>query len=277
MHVERMPELPEVETTLRALRPRLLGQVLVGAEVRQPKLRWPVTKSLAKQSHNQMIQAVSRRGKYLMVQCDSGGLLIHLGMSGHLRWHQQSLVVWGKHDHVILALADGSCVCFHDPRRFGAMLWQQGLVQEHRLLAHLGIEPLGSKFTGAWLYEYTRGVKRPIKQVLMDQKVVVGVGNIYAQEALFAAGILPSKSGCDVALESCDVLVKAVRRVLRAAIKAGGSSLQDYYAPDGGKGYFQMAHQVYGRYGACCVRCEAPLLRQSLAGRTTIYCGQCQS
>jgi formamidopyrimidine-DNA glycosylase len=271
-----LPELPEVETTVAALQPCLQGLSFVSAIVRQPRLRCMVPDHLADLVSGRRIVSLVRRAKYVLVSCDQGGLLIHLGMSGHLRYYAKPPPEWRKHDHIIFKLSSGGVLCFYDPRRFGLVDWTNACVTQHRLLNHLGMEPLASSLTAKWLYGATRSVKRAIKVWLMDQRCVVGVGNIYAQEALFCAGILPHKLARCLTLQECLALKEALQGVLRAAIEAGGSSLQDFYRPGGAKGYFQMSHQVYGRQDLACYRCGQFLSRVILGGRATVYCLGCQ-
>ncbi|BCX82298.1 formamidopyrimidine-DNA glycosylase [Methylomarinovum caldicuralii] len=269
-----MPELPEVETTRRGLEPHLRGRRIVSVRVRQPRLRWPVADGLAGQVCGQTIRALQRRGKYLLLQLETGHLIVHLGMSGSLRLTDTA--TFGKHDHVIFTLDDGRSLVLRDPRRFGAVLWWPGPVEDHPLLRDLGPEPLSPDFDGAWLYRRSRGSRRAVKQFLMDQHVVAGIGNIYANEALFAAGIDPRRPAGRIGRRRYDCLAAAVKAVLERAIVQGGTTLRDFVNDKGQPGYFQLALQVYGREGQPCPRCHTPIERITLGQRATYLCPRCQ-
>jgi formamidopyrimidine-DNA glycosylase len=269
-----MPELPEVEVTRRGLAPHLVGQVIAAVQVREPRLRWPIPR-VVRTLAGRTVRSLRRRGKYLLVDCGDGHLILHLGMSGSLR-----LVAPGtpasKHDHFDLLFGD-KCLRLRDPRRFGAVLWTERAVDEHPLIAHLGVEPLSRALTGEHLHRLSRGLRIPVKQFLMDAKRVVGVGNIYASESLFRARIDPRKPAKRLTLQQCEDLVSAIKLTLRAAIKAGGSSLRDFVGADGGEGYFQNRTLVYDRAGMPCRRCRTPIRRVVQGARATYYCPRCQS
>ncbi|RRJ82673.1 bifunctional DNA-formamidopyrimidine glycosylase/DNA-(apurinic or apyrimidinic site) lyase [Aestuariirhabdus litorea] len=270
-----MPELPEVETTRRGIAPYLEGAEVEAFEVREPRLRWPVEAAIAGRIQGQRVERVERRGKYLLVQFAEGTLLIHLGMSGSLRVLMRDTPP-GKHDHVDICLKDGHRIRFCDPRRFGAMVWTESPASQHRLLASLGPEPLGSEFDGDYLYRRSRGRRSPIKSWLMDSHVVVGVGNIYANEALFQAGIDPRRAAGRVSRQRMRLLATAVREVLASAIEQGGTTLRDFVGGDGKPGYFSQQLHVYGRGGQPCTRCGEALVGVQLAQRSTVYCRYCQ-
>lgn len=269
-----MPELPEVETTRRGIEPHVVGRTVSTLDVRQPRLRWPVPAELSALLPGKTVEAVKRRGKYLLLQFDCGYLLVHLGMSGSLRVVERSKTP-GKHDHVDLCLSDGKALRLTDPRRFGAVLWQDAN-EVHELLAHLGPEPLSDEFDDQYLLAKAKGRKTAIKTFLMDSKVVVGVGNIYANEALFAAGIHPKRAAGQISAARMNRLVYEVKRVLAAAIEQGGTTLKDFVGGDGKPGYFKQQLNVYGRAGEPCVSCKKPLKEIRLGQRATVYCSHCQ-
>jgi len=278
-----MPELPEVEVTRRALAPEVEGGVVRGLVLRERRLRWPVPRGLAKQITGRKVLRLDRRGKYLLWRFEHGTLISHLGMSGSWRVHPGAAPLPGRHDHVDLLVeqAHGLRVLrLTDPRRFGALLWQRGGEQALRrsaLLARLGIEPFDSRFDGAFLHERTRGRRGPIKQVLLAGDVVVGVGNIYASESLFEAGIDPRTPAGRLSQRRCERLAHAIRLVLLSAIDAGGSTLRDFVGADGRRGYFMVDAQVYERNGLICRRCGVgPVRRIIQSGRATYFCPQCQ-
>ncbi len=270
-----MPELPEVETTRRGIEPALRGRHFIGAKVRQPALRWPVPDNLARLIEQQPILAVKRRAKYLLLELPAGHVLIHLGMSGRLRVAPAGTPL-RKHDHVDLLLDDGQLLRLQDPRRFGAVLWQAHPLEAHPLLAQLGPEPLGADFDGDWLYRRSRGMKSPVKNFIMDQKVVVGVGNIYASETLFLAGIHPQRPAGRISLARYQKLVRCIREVLQDALASGGTTLRDYVSPDGSPGYFSLSLRAYGRADQPCPRCGAPIRRRLIGQRASYYCADCQ-
>lgn len=268
-----MPELPEVEVTRRGLAPQLAGRVISGVAVREPRLRWPVPRDVLALA-GRTVRAIERRGKYLLVDCGDGHLILHLGMSGSLRVLPPGTPA-GKHDHFDLLLGD-RILRLRDPRRFGAVLWTSGKLSAHPLLAHLGVEPLSRALDSRRLHALTRAHRTSIKQFLMDGRRIVGVGNIYANESLFRAGIHPRTPANRISLEKSKRLAVAIKRTLRAAIRAGGSTLRDFVGADGAAGYFQQRYWVYDRAGQKCRRCGS-LIRKLLQGqRSTYYCPTCQ-
>ena len=269
-----MPELPEVETVLRGLYPHLHGCRLLGAELRESRLRWPVPAELDRLVAGRTVRGLSRRGKYLLLQLDRGGLLIHLGMSGSLRLLDRPAAP-GRHDHLDLILADGRRLRLRDPRRFGAVLHAED-PSRHPLLAGLGIEPLEDGFDGASLHRLTRGRRVAVKQFLMDARQIVGIGNIYANEALYRAGIDPRTPAGRLGRERCERLATAIRETLEQAIAAGGSSLRDFVGSHGEPGWFQQDYAVYGREGLPCRHCAHPIRRILQGGRATFFCPRCQ-
>jgi len=268
-----MPELPEVEVTRRGLASRLAGRVISGVEVREARLRWPISADLRRLA-GRTVKAVRRRGKYLLVDCGDGHLILHLGMSGSLRVLPRGTPA-GKHDHFDLVLGD--CLLrLRDPRRFGAVLWAPGDATQHRLIAHLGVEPLSRELDPRRLHKLTRGRRTAIKLFLMDARQIVGVGNIYAAESLFLAGIAPRKRAGRLSEQSCVRLSAAIKRTLRAAIRAGGSSLRDFVGSDGAHGCFQLRAWVYDRAGQACRKCGGAIRRIVQGQRATYYCPVCQ-
>lgn len=275
-----MPELPEVEVTRRGIAPELLGRTVSSVCVRTPKLRYPIPDHLTETLLGLRLQAVNRRGKYLLLDFSCGTLLIHLGMSGSLRVLQISDVApqsAQKHDHFDLVFGD-RVLRLRDPRRFGALLWQEASqpIEQHPLLAVLGLEPLSDEFTPRWMFAVTRGKAAPIKPFLMDGHVLVGVGNIYASESLFRAGIDPRTSAGKISLRRYERLVPEIRATLTAAIAAGGSSLRDFIQADGRAGYFQQQYFVYGRTGEACRLCGHTIQMLRQAQRASFYCARCQ-
>jgi formamidopyrimidine-DNA glycosylase len=269
-----MPELPEVETTRSGVEPHCLGRVVRQVIVREPRLRWPVPEQLGPMLTGQAIQAVERRAKYLLFRTATGTLLVHLGMSGSLRAVGRD-VPPGRHDHVDVELDDGLFLRYHDPRRFGCFLWlAPGEI--HPLLSDLGPEPLSAEFDGQLLYRRSRGRRGPIKNFIMDGKVVVGVGNIYANEALFLSGIRPSRAAGHISLERYQRLAEVIKQVLTSAIEQGGTTLRDFVGGDGRPGYFAQQLLVYGRAGQPCKRCGASLRELRLGQRSSVYCVTCQ-
>ncbi len=272
-----MPELPEVEVTRRGIARQVEGRRLERAALRAPSLRYPIPAGLARKLAGRTLTAVKRRGKYLLLELDGGHLLIHLGMSGSLRF-----VVPGtppqRHDHADFVFGpngDERVLRLTDPRRFGALLWLAGDPLAHPLLANLVVEPLGRTFTATWLHAALRGKSAPIKQALMDGGLVVGIGNIYAAESLFDAGIDPRTPARRLSPAHLSLLVPAVKETLRAAIRAGGSTLRDFCGPEG-MGDFQVRHQVYGRAGEPCLKCGTPIRQIRQGQRSTCYCPNCQ-
>jgi len=270
-----MPELPEVETTLRGLVPHLLKRRVADVVIRHPQLRWPIPKDLPRLLRGKTIRSLRRRAKYLLLEFDHGTLILHLGMSGSLRILPAKTPA-EKHDHFDLVLDGGQLMRLRDPRRFGAVLWHEGDVMQHPLLAALGPEPLEKNFDAAYLYLATRKRSAAIKLVLMDNHVVVGVGNIYANEALFRAGIRPQLAANKLSRERCAKLVRSIQEILRAAIKLGGSTLRDFVNSSGEPGYFQQHYFVYGRSGEPCRQCGATIKQIKQGQRSSFYCPHCQ-
>lgn len=270
-----MPELPEVETTRRGIEPYIRGKTVLQVVVRQRHLRWPVPARLGRELPGQTIRQVDRRAKYLLLRTDAGTVIVHLGMSGSLRVVDASAPA-GKHDHLDLVLADGRALRLTDPRRFGAVLWTRGLTEQHRLLSGIGPEPLDPQFTGDCLYARARGRRIAVKPYLMDSRTVAGVGNIYANEALFLAGIHPNRAAGRVSLERYRELAAAVRQVLEQSIAQGGTTLRDFVNSDGRPGYFGQSLRVYGRVGAPCVTCTSTIRELRQLQRATFYCPACQ-
>ena len=307
-----MPELPEVETTLRGIAPHLQGEVVSDIVIRNASLRWPIPKDLPKLLCGHTVRGLQRRAKYILVTFDHGTLILHLGMSGSLR-----ILPHGtppeKHDHFDLVLGNGELMRLRDPRRFGAVLWHAGEVAEHVLLAHLGPEPLATNsllppcrgkvgmgvetmstnvstptlalplhgggnvvFDADYLYQAMRKRSAPIKLAIMDSQLVVGVGNIYANEALFRAGIKPQLAANKVSRARCERLVQTIKEVLREAIKQGGSSLRDFIHSDGSSGYFQQHYFVYSRKDEACKQCRTLIKHIKQGQRSSFYCPQCQ-
>lgn len=271
-----MPELPEVETTRRGIEPHLLGRSVVVVTLRAAKLRFPLEQSLCKALPGRSFKAVVRRGKYLLLTMDGGTLLIHLGMSGHLHLSAPGSPA-GKHDHFELALDNGNLLRLNDPRKFGTVLWLEGDPGSHPLLAGLGPEPLEDGFSAEYLYAISRKRSVAVKLLLMNSRLVVGVGNIYANEALFQAGIAPERPAGSLTPVECGRLVVAVKKVLAEAIHRGGTSLRDYVDVDGNPGYFGLNLMVYGREGESCSVCGAALQQSRLGGRATCWCPVCQA
>lgn len=273
-----MPELPEVETICRGLQQVIVGKRIEQVAIHQPQLRLPIPPSFPEKTAGRKIEAVSRRAKYIDITLEEPAhLLIHFGMSGRFRIYAGKRPEREKHDHVVFSLSDGITLVYHDPRRFGLITYcEPAGLSQHILLRNLGIEPFSPVFTGKWLWERLQTKVVAIKKALMDASLVVGIGNIYASEALFRACISPEKSAKTLTRQACDRLVDAVREVLAQAIEAGGSTLKDFSNPDGNSGYFQHAFQVYGRENEACIRCKKSIKKIKQAGRSTFYCPQCQ-
>jgi formamidopyrimidine-DNA glycosylase len=276
-----MPELPEVEVTRRGIAPHLVGRAIAAVAVREPRLRWRVSEALHALA-GRRVRAVRRRGKYLLLDCGDGHLIVHLGMSGSLRLVAPGTPP-GKHDHLDIGIAEVGALPrpvrllrLRDPRRFGAVLWTAQPPELHPLIRHLGVEPLSRALDARRLFALTRSHRTSVKQFLMDSRRIVGIGNIYAAEALFLAGIHPRTHAKRLSLERCARLAAAIKRTLRAAIRAGGSTLRDFAGADGAPGYFQMRTWVYDRAGEPCRRCGAPVRRIVQGQRATFYCRRCQ-
>jgi len=270
-----MPELPEVETTRRGLEPHVSGKKIAGVVIRNPRLRWPIPENLAGEIAGATLQGIARRAKYLLLDCGRGTLILHLGMSGSLRYLDADISP-RKHDHFDLVFSDGSRIRLHDPRRFGAVLWEAGDILSHPLIRNLGIEPFDPAFSGKTLYELSRGRSVSVKQFLMDNHVVVGVGNIYANESLFRSGISPLKPAGKIGLLGYMKLAGEIGTTLQEAIIAGGSSLRDFVDSSGNPGYFQQSYFVYGRAGDPCLSCSSPIRQVRQGQRSSFYCPKCQ-
>jgi formamidopyrimidine-DNA glycosylase len=279
-----MPELPEVETTRRGIAPHCVGKCVSALIVRQGQLRWPVPLFLQDELPGQTLLNIERRGKYLLLHFGNGGdagkggtILWHLGMSGNLRVVPASAPP-GKHDHIDLCFSDGICLRFNDTRRFGALLWQPAPlpVAQHKLLAHLGPEPLSDEFNGAYLLAQSHKVRTAIKPWIMDAQVVVGVGNIYANESLFSAKLNPLMPAGALTRAQSLRWVGEIKRILQHAITRGGTTLRDFVGGDGKPGYFAQELKVYGRGGEPCVACGTGLIEVRLGQRSSVYCPRCQ-
>ena len=273
----QMPELPEVEVVRRGLQAGLSRRVVSRVEVREPRLRWPVPEGLSRELAGRRLESVGRRGKYLLMDFGGAALIAHLGMSGNFRILEAPQAP-ARHDHVDIDFGE-RLLRYHDPRRFGAMLWHtpaDGPVSAHPLLAGLGVEPFSDEFDGEMLYRATRGRAAAIKQLLLSGTVVVGVGNIYASESLFRAGIRPSTPARRIGRERCERLAGAIRETLADAIARGGSSLRDFVGSDGQGGYFQLDCFVYGRAGQPCRVCGTPVAMRRDQQRATYWCPACQ-
>lgn len=269
-----MPELPEVETTRRGIQPHLVGKAIQQVTVHNPNLRWPVPGEISA-LQGATVESVTRRGKYLLVDVPAGTAIVHLGMSGSLRISSIE-EARRKHDHIELLLESGAVLRFHDPRRFGCFLWQAAGDDTHPLLASLGPEPLSSAFDGNYLYERSRKRQVSIKNFIMNSKLVVGVGNIYASESLFMAGIRPGRAARRITRQEAEALATAIKQVLQRSIIQGGTTLRDFINSDGNPGYFAQSLSVYGRTGSPCNACKTPIKHLLLGQRASFYCPQCQ-
>jgi len=270
-----MPELPEVETTRRGIAPHIENNTIRKVIVRNRSLRWPIPTGLNNKLKDQTVTSVTRRAKYLLINTDIGSLIVHLGMSGSLRILPSTASI-EKHDHFELQFDDGQCLRLRDPRRFGCVLWEKGDPFQHKLLINLGPEPLDNLFNAELLFERSRKRKTSIKQFIMDAKIVVGVGNIYASEALFLAGIKPTKLAGKITKINAQDLTAAIKKILKQAIKQGGTTLKDFKSSDGKPGYFQQKLKVYDRKGEACLICKKPITCITLGQRSTFYCSHCQ-
>ena len=268
-----MPELPEVEVSRLGISPHVEGQKITKVGVYQKQLRWPVSEQVQHLA-GERVTKVTRRAKYLLMHCQSGTVVLHLGMSGHLRVVDKSVPL-KKHDHIEFEFESGQCLRLNDARRFGACLFQAP-DESLTIFEKLGPEPLTDEFDAKWLYEKSRNKKQPVKQFIMDNHVVVGVGNIYANESLFKAGIHPKRAASQVSLKRYQSLVPIIKATLQAAIEQGGTTLKDFSQSDGKPGYFAQQLNVYGRKGQPCVTCKSELQEIRLGGRSTVYCKECQ-
>lgn len=270
-----MPELPEVETTKRGVAPHIVGKTIESVLVRQRQLRWIIADDFEQNLRGQTIQNVERRAKYLLLHTQNGTLIVHLGMSGNLRIVPISAPV-NLHDHVDIIFDENTVLRFNDQRRFGALIWATGEISKHPLLRELGVEPLTDNFTPALLFQLSRRKRVPIKTFLMNGKVVVGVGNIYANESLFLSGISPTRHAGDLSAQDCENLVLQIKAVLARAVEQGGTTLRDFVNAEGKAGYFQQQLHVYGRANQPCTKCSQSLIEIRLANRTTVFCTNCQ-
>ncbi len=270
-----MPELPEVETTRRGIAPHIVGKCVKQVIVRQRRFRWPISLDFEACLQGESVVSVTRRAKYLLIKMTSGTLIAHLGMSGNLRIVQTQAPV-KKHDHVDVVFDEETVLRFNDQRRFGALLWTTQDPLSHELLAHLGVEPLSSDFTGDYLFSQATGRRVPVKTFLMNSHVVVGVGNIYANEALFMAGILPTRHAGELTREVCERITRCIQMILSKAIEQGGTTLRDFVNAQGKAGYFQQQLHVYGRAGQSCTQCTQSIEVIRLANRSTFFCPHCQ-
>jgi len=270
-----MPELPEVETSRRGIEPWIVERTIENVTVRDRRLRWPVPRGIEKQLRGRTIRSVRRRAKYLLIDTDNGTAIVHLGMTGSVFIVDEGTPA-GVHDHFDIELDSGRALRFRDPRRFGSFLWSRTPL-EHPLLAGLGPEPLGDEFDGEYLWTTSRGRKVSVKQFIMNARVVVGVGNIYASESLFLAGINPKRAAGRIARPRYEALAESIREVLQRAIRAGGTTLRDYYGGFGEAGWFQQELDVYGREDEPCHRCDTPIMSIVQGQRATYYCRNCQT
>lgn len=270
-----MPELPEVETSRSGIEPFLLGKAITEINIRQHKLRWPIPENLPSLASGQKILAVKRRAKYIYLQLANGNIIIHLGMSGSLRICDKNTTP-EKHDHIDISVTGNKTLRLRDPRKFGCVLWQPGDINEHKLIKPLGPEPLDDIFSGDFLHDKARGRKCSIKSFIMNSHIVVGVGNIYASEALFRAGINPKRQAGNISPKRMHDLVTAIKLTLSLAIKEGGTTLRDFTGISGQPGYFAQKLLVYGRKGKACTICDKPIKQLTQQARSTFYCSNCQ-
>jgi len=270
-----MPELPEVETSRRGIAPHIEGKTFKAVIVRQPRLRWPVPEALATMLPGLVLDSIDRRGKYLLLATAKGTLILHLGMSGNLRITTPEQVP-GKHDHVDFIFSDDTVLRLNDQRKFGAVLWSSDPANQHPLLASLGPEPLSDAFDGDYLLQRAGNRSLPVKSLLMDSHIVVGVGNIYASESLFMAGIQPTRPAGAISLQEYIQLAEAVKTVLAQAITKGGTTLRDFTNPQGKPGYFQQSLRVYGRADQPCLTCREPIQHIKIGQRASYFCRVCQ-
>jgi formamidopyrimidine-DNA glycosylase len=270
-----MPELPEVETTRRGISPHIKNQIVSKVIVRQGKLRWPISPEISSCLPQQKIIDVKRRAKYLLIETNIGTLMVHLGMSGSLRVTQQNTAI-EKHEHIDIIFQNGQCLRYKDPRRFGAFLWTNEAINGHKLIQHLGPEPLSNDFNIDYFHTLASNKRIPIKRFIMDGNIVVGVGNIYANEALFASGIHPKRLANNISKKRLLVLIENIKTILTNAIEQGGTTLKDFVNSDGKPGYFQQVLTVYGRKGEACPTCNKTIKQIVIGQRSTFYCPHCQ-
>jgi len=270
-----MPELPEVETSCRGIEPHMLNKKIKKVTIRQHKLRWPIPKDLPTLAEGQRVKRIYRRAKYIILQLETGNIIIHLGMSGSLRINSSSTAA-EKHDHIDIQLSNNKILRLRDPRKFGCVLWQETDVEQHRLIKPLGPEPLEDDFTAEYLHQKADKRQCAIKALIMNSHIVVGVGNIYASEALFRAGINPKRKAGNISLPRMQKLVDAIKLTLSLAIREGGTTLKDFSGIDGQPGYFAQKLLVYGRTAEACTRCGEPVKQFTQQARSTFYCPKCQ-
>jgi len=270
-----MPELPEVETTRLGVLPHIRNKKVIGVTIRNRQLRWPIPRTLQQKLTGHKITTIQRRAKYLLFITDAGTMIVHLGMSGSLRIVKAGETA-GKHDHVDILFTQKKVLRFNDPRRFGCILWTARPPAQHKLLAALGPEPLDKDFSVDYLYALSRQRKVTIKNFIMNSRVVVGIGNIYASEALFMAGIHPRRQAGNISRQGYAGLINAIHEVLNAALLAGGSTLKDFTTPDGQPGYFQHHFKVYGKTKLPCDTCGTAIRQITLGQRASFYCPACQ-
>lgn len=271
-----MPELPEVETTRLGIAPHITGQTIKSVVIRNKNLRWPITATLKKDLLSKQFQNIDRRGKYLLFYTDHGCMILHLGMSGSLRIADKNIKP-EKHDHFDISFVSGKILRFHDPRRFGSIIWTKEDPLQHKLIKDLGPEPLSNEFNGRWLYKRSRKRTQAVKNFIMDSHNVVGVGNIYASESLFLAGINPKRKAGNVSQERYERLANAIKKILQQSIKQGGTTLRDFVNGDGKPGYFQQQLNVYGRASKPCKKCTSKINVIKLGQRSSFYCTVCQT
>jgi formamidopyrimidine-DNA glycosylase len=270
-----MPELPEVETTRKGIAPYVVGETVKDIIIRERNLRWPVPVALKRSLKNQLIRKLRRRAKYLLFYTDKGCMILHLGMSGNLRV-LDNIIPHEKHDHVDIVFESGYILRFHDPRKFGSILWTKDDPLDHKLINHLGPEPLNNEFNTEYLYVRSRKRTQAIKTFIMDSRIVVGVGNIYASEALFRAGIKPTQKTGNVSKARYEKLVIEIKKVLAEAIDKGGTTLRNFFNGDGKPGYFSQELNVYNREDEPCKKCKHKIKMIRLGQRSTFYCSHCQ-
>ncbi len=270
-----MPELPEVETTRRGIEPFVINRRIERLVVRESRLRWPVPQDLPDLVSGRLVRSLDRRSKYLLAGVENGCLIVHLGMSGSLRVITSGDPP-GPHDHIDIVMQSGTIIRYRDPRRFGCFVWTSGDVGQHKLLRNLGPEPLGPEFDGDYLFYLSRRRKMPVKNFIMDSRIVVGVGNIYASESLAHAGIHPTRAAGRISRIRYDLLADVIKKTLGRSIRLGGTTLRDFVNPDGDPGYFEQTLLVYGRAGKPCRRCGHEIRQVVIGQRSSFYCPHCQ-
>ncbi len=270
-----MPELPEVETTRLGISPHITGQVITDVVIRNKNLRWPISATLKQNLLTRQFQKIDRRGKYLLCYTNHGCMMLHLGMSGSLRIVSSDIKP-EKHDHLDILFESGNILRFHDPRRFGSVIWTKKDPLQHKLIKHLGPEPLSEDFNGVWLYRRSRKRTQAIKNFIIDSHHVVGVGNIYASESLFLAGINPKRKAGNISQQRYKLLANTIKDILTRSIKQGGTTLRNFVNSEGKPGYFQQQLNVYARTGQPCPKCQSPIKEIKLGQRSSFYCPVCQ-